>query len=361
MESGKQYYFLLAIGLAFGFSVEGMFLHRIQNENFHSIEKQSVVLSMLNASMSQSAYVQSDKTSIVDKGTKKNQSENANVIDFYAELNLALSSPDVNKKLSNLVRLNDFAKCVSCLPVLKDYLLSDNLSDAQVQAFVNSVIASNNSEMASMLLDAAATMIAQDGYSQRSQFLMDALERVDSSDIAKSFSDYLVSHQDISPELQRSIVDSINNASDRDKVAGYIAEQFMLNADDTVRDKLLSIDHPEALEKIGVAALEQGDNTLYAKVIDRIDSNPSEHTFNVLLSMAHTQDSTSQTDQTSLTEVAQQWAYHQLSGSRLDFIEKQLAQGLIADHDKQLVWEMLKHSEDQVRGREIIAKFWQND
>lgn len=353
-----KYSALLAIGLIFGVFLGYLSLSGIKKEV--SDENQQDILLSINKKPVENQEYRTEPLVVVSEKQQLDE-EKPRIVTTTKESELAsfLSESDVNNKFSKLVNIKNIAHCTECIPLLRDYLLSNNLSSDQLQKVTDLLAKGNSPDMASMLLDTVTTMVAQTGYNQRSQFIMDALQKFDSIDVSKSFSDYFVNNQDVSTELQYTLVKIINSTSDRGKVADYIVDQFTLTADDSTRNKLLSINHPESLAKIGALALEQGDKALYTKVIAQIDSNPSEYTFNVLLSMSHEQDSTYQTGDVSLTDTAQQWAYHQLSGSRLDFIENQLTQGLIAETDKPLVLDILQHSEDQTRSSQIIAKFWQ--
>lgn len=239
-----------------------------------------------------------------------------------------------------------------------DALFDQKISDQMLRQLIKASINADRGQSIDILLDALVSLSAQYGYNKRSQIIIDVLTEVNSIEVAKKISDYLVNISNTSPELENAMVGVVNAVTNRDEMADYIAEQFMLSADNNVREKLLAIDYPESLERIADFSLMQGDNAFYTKVIDRLDSNPYEHTFNVLLSMNNNQNMTYLASQTPIIEVAQQWAYHQLSGSRFDFVESQLAQGKVSENDKPLVLEMLKHSEDQVRGQAIIAKYW---
>ena len=241
---------------------------------------------------------------------------------------------------------------------ISDVIFDESIPDQTLQQLVETSIDVDKGQSVDMLLDALSNLATQYGYSQRSQLIIDMLTEANSVDAAKKISDYLVNTSNLSPELENAMVGVVNAVTNREAVAAYIEEQFMLSADNNVREKLLAIDYPESLEKIISFSLMQGDNALYSKAMDRLDSNPYEHTFNVLLSMSNNQNMTYLASQTPITEVAQQWAYHQLSGSRLDFVENQLAQGKVSEDDRPLVLEMLKHSEDQVKGQAIIAKYW---
>lgn len=262
-----------------------------------------------------------------------------------------LLKPD---NINFIYKNNNTANRVDISDVISDQKISDQMLRQLIKASINA----DRGQSIDILLDALVSLSAQYGYNKRSQIIIDVLTEVNSIEVAKKISDYLVNISNTSPELENAMVGVVNAVTNRDEMADYIAEQFMLSADNNVREKLLAIDYPESLERIADFSLMQGDNAFYTKVIDRLDSNPYEHTFNVLLSMNNNQNMTYLASQTPIIEVAQQWAYRQLSGSRFDFVESQLAQGKVSENDKPLVLEMLKHSEDQVRGQAIIAKYW---
>lgn len=278
--------------------------------------------------------------------------------DVYSELEGVFLGLKLDEQVQFPFDAEFIAKCEECIQLLRDRLLSGNLLGEQFEQLVDWLSQSDHPELADMLLSAVATMIAQDGYTERSGIIVSSLENFTSTEVANGFADYYVNNQNAVPELQESLLRVINNATDRDQVGSYIAEKFATVIDPYMRDKLLEINHPESLEKISALALGQGDAGLYSSVVEQIKSNPSQHAFDVLLSMYQTQSAGYFDGAVSVEEVATQWAYHQLSGSRLDFIEEQLAQGYFSEQDKQLTLAILKHSEDQVRGREIIAKFW---
>lgn len=241
---------------------------------------------------------------------------------------------------------------------ISNMVFDENVSDQILRHLIKASISASEGQSVDMLLNALVSLSMQYGYSERSQLIVDMLAEANSVDAAKKISNYLVNTSNVSPELENAMIGVVNAVANREEVAAYIEEQFISSADNNVREKLLAINYPESLEKIANFALMQGDGETYSKIIDQLDSDPYEHTFNVLLSMNNDQNISYLADQSSVMEAAQQWAYHQLSGSRLDFVEEQLAQGLVSENDKSLVLEMLKHSEDQVRGQAIIAKYW---
>lgn len=276
----------------------------------------------------------------------------------YSELGKLFSGLELGEQIQFPFDVEVIAKCEECIQILRTHLLSGSLSGEQLEQLVDWLSQGDHPELADMLLNAVETMIAQDGYTEHSRIIISSFGNFISAEVANGFSDYYVNNQNAAPELQESLLRVINNATDRDQVGSYIAEKFATTIDPSMRDKLLEINHPESLEKISALALGQGDAGLYSSVVEQIKSNPSQHTFDVLLSMYQTQSAGYFDGAVPVEEVATQWAYHQLSGSRLDFIEEQLAQGSFSEQDKQLTLAILKHSEDQVRGREIIAKFW---
>ena len=81
------------------------------------------------------------------------------------------------------------------------------------------------------------------------------------------------------------------------------------------------------------------------------------NTFDVIRTMAQTNISDA-SELKKIEDMAKQWAYRQLSGERLDFIEEQLANGKLSEAEMPLVLNMLENSEDQIHGHEIISKFW---
>ncbi len=241
---------------------------------------------------------------------------------------------------------------------IANVFFDQTISNQTLNQLIKASISANREQDIDVLLDVLVSLSAQYGYNPRSQLVVDILTETNSVDVAKKISDYLVNAGNISPELENAMIGIVNSVTNREEMAAYIEEQFILSTDNNAQEKLLAIGHPESLGKIANFSLMQGNNSLYTKVIDRLESNPYAHTFNVLLSMNNNQNITYIIDQIPIMEVAQQWSYHQLSGSRLDFIENQLAQGSILDHDKSLVLKMLQYSEDQKRSREIIYKFW---
>lgn len=255
-----------------------------------------------------------------------------------------------------LFDLNGISHCPSCLELLQHYLLTNNLTNTQLSELVNLLSQSNHSELATMLVETIAKMMHQSSDSDRNELLINALEKFNSVQVAKTFSSYLVSDNEIPLPLRYALINNINETANRSQVAADLVKRFNETDKAAVRDKLLAINHPEALAQISSQALEQNNFELYQQTNELLKSNPSKYALDALLSMPQMQsDDTDQVNQ--IVESGYQLAYRQFSGNRLDYIEEKLAQGAYSEQNKSLVLDILTHSEDQIRSAEIIDKF----
>ncbi|MDP2901538.1 MAG: hypothetical protein Q8N96_00285 [Methylovulum sp.] len=282
---------------------------------------------------------------------------NPNIDDagLHAKLNQRLTTltPDEPIRLSNLSYI---AQCPSCLQVLQDHLLAGNLSKQQLAQLANSLSRSNHPEFAAMLVDTIEKMLQQSANSKRGAVLMNALAKFNSAQIANTFVNYLASEREIPRPLQDALTNNINETSNRAQVAADLVKQFNGTDNAAMREKLLAIDHPEALAQISAQALEQNNTELYNQANEQLKSNPSKYALDALLALPQMQSA--DTDQVSqVVESAYQLANRQFSGNRLDYIEEKLALNAYSEQDKSLVLDILTHSEDPVRSAEIIAKY----
>lgn len=352
---GGGFYFGILLGYS-SMSRQGSVPLSVPNAQFADV---MVVIERKNLDERETVDLQDNMLNLSQLASVSYQ-DTMSVDDIYSGLKMVLSGLKFGEQVQLPFDVEFIVECEDCIQLLREHLLSGYLSGEQLEQLVDWLSQRGDPELADVLLDAAARMIAQDGYTEHSGIIVSSLENFTSTEVANKYSDYYLNNQNVPGELRESLLRVINNATDRDQIGSYIAEKFATAIDPSMRDKLLEINHPESLEKIGDLALGLGDVELYSKVVEQIKTNPSPHTFDVLLSMYQTQSLGYFGNAVPVEEIAMQWAHHQLSGSRLDFIEKQLAQGSFSEQDKQLVLAILKYSEDQVRGREIIVKFWES-
>jgi hypothetical protein len=214
----------------------------------------------------------------------------------------------------------------------------------------------NQPELAAMLVETIAEMVHQSSGNERNESLINALEKFNSVQVAKVFSNYLLSDKKIPLPLHYALIDNINETAYRSQVAADLVKRFNETGGAAVRDKLLAINHPEALAQISSQALEQNNFELYQQTNELLKSNPSKYALDALLAMPQMQSA--DTDQVNqIIESAYQLAYRQFSGNRLDYIEEKLAQGAYSERNKSLILDILTYSEDQIRSAEIIDKF----
>ena len=251
------------------------------------------------------------------------------------------------------------AECKNCLILLRNYFLSEQLTVKQKLQLSELLSKTNHPAFAVLLVDVIEKSVKTLGNTEFNIELTDKLKYFNSEKIARQFSNYLVSNQNTPMLLQDALINNINETSDRSKVALDIASQFNASNDPMVREKLLAINHPESLAQLHVQAIEQGNNELINRTLEQLKSNPSRFTLNTMLSLLH-KSKLDPNENTQIVDAVHQLANRQLSGYRLDYIENQLAQGTYSNEDKLLVFDVLAHSEDVVRGAEIIAKFSPN-
>lgn len=272
---------------------------------------------------------------------------------FYVQLDRILNLKSYELPIINLA---DIAQCPICLQSLQDVLLAGNLSENQLTQLVNLLGNGNHPEIAGMLVETISIGMKQGIDNKRTGILLNGLEKFNSTQIADQFSHYLVDEHAIPFELQNVLTTNIDATTNRTEVAANIVKQFYETGDPAVREKLLSINHPEALALINTQALEQGDTELYQQTSELLKSNPSKYALDALLSLRQMQYADiEQTD--NLIESARQLASRQFSGNRLDYIESKLAQGAYPEQDKLLILDILTYSEDKIRSFEIINKF----
>ena len=271
-------------------------------------------------------------------------------ISLRADLNAMLTTLRPDERIQ-LADISNIAHCASCVQLLKDYLLAGNLSKKQLAQLANSLSRGNHPELATMLVETIEKML-RSGQGKRGELVMNALVTFNSAQVAQRFSDYLASTPEIPRSLQDALINNINETTNRRQVAADLVKQFNAMNDVAGREKLLAIDHPEALAQINSQALAQGNAELYNQTIEQLKSNPSKYALDAVLALKDTPSVDNQ-----LLDAAYTLANRQLSGNRLDYIENKLAQGGYSEQDKSIVLDVLTHSEDQVRGSEIVAKF----
>ena len=304
----------------------------------------------------QSTVKQTINTATYSKPAVIAQQLMINEASLQANLNKTLIAMNTDESV-RLSDLNRIAQCYSCMQMLQNYLLTNNLSDQQLTQLVDSLVATNHPEMANMLLKTVEEMAQQSEDSTRETILINSLAKFDSAPVAKVFSNYLLRDQEISKPLQEALTNSINETTtNRVQVANELIKQFNETDDVTVQEKLLAINHPETLVQISSQALAQDDIELYKQVNEQLTSNPSKYTLNALLSMAQMKSANTE-EANKIVDTAYQLAERQFSGNRLDYIEANLAQGAYSEQEKSLVLDVLTYSEDQLRSSEIIAKF----
>jgi hypothetical protein len=277
-------------------------------------------------------------------------------VSLQINLNKTLTTlrPDESVHLSNLSRI---AHCPSCLQSLQNYLLTVNFSEAQLTQLVDALSVANHPEFAILLIETVEKIAQRSADDPHEAILINALAKFNSAQVAKMFANYLVSDRKISQPLQDALKNSINETTTgRGQIAADIVKQFNETHDVTVREKLLTIDQPEALAQISSQALQDGDIKLHDQTNEQLKSNPSRYTLDALLSME--QIKSANIDQVNqVVDAAYQLAARQFSGNRLDYIEAKLAQGVYSEQDRSLILDVLSHSEDKTRSSEIIAKF----
>jgi hypothetical protein len=275
-------------------------------------------------------------------------------LQIYLNKTLTKLHPNDFVQLSNL---GNIARCPSCLSSLQNYLLTVNFSETQLTQLVDALSVANHPEFAAMLLETVEKIAKKSSDDPHEVILINALAKFNSAQVAKMFANYLVSDRKISPPLQEALKNSINETTTgRGQIAADIVKQFNETNDVAVREKLLTIDHPEALAQISSQALQDGDIKLHDQTNEQLKSNPSRYTLDALLSME--QMKSANIDQVNqIVDAAYQLAERQFSGNRLDYIEAKLAQGVYSEQDRSLILDVLSHSEDKIRSSEIIAKF----
>lgn len=275
-----------------------------------------------------------------------------------SQLNEALTALQADQEIQSL-DLKEIIRCTDCLKLLQKTMLSDNLSNKQLAQLTNLLTQDNHPELATFLIETTVKMLHQSNNSQRNTLFINALEKFDSVQVAKTFSDYLLSHENSPLPLHEALLTSINETTNRSQVAADIVKQFNDSADAAIREKLLAINHPKALAQISVQALAEHNTELYNQALDLLKTNPSKYALDALLAMPQMQSSNPD-EVNQIVESAYQLANAQFSGNRLDFIEQKLAQGGYSEQNKALVLDILSHSEDQLRSAEIIARFSNN-
>lgn len=273
----------------------------------------------------------------------------------YNNLNSALT----NLKTDSSIQLPDLgaaANCRECLELLQMQLLSDHLTDSQKAQLAELMAVNNKLSFAALLLGTLDKIVQSGGNSILISALTNSLGHFNSAEVAQNFSQYLSSDRKISATLQQVLANNINQTSNRTQVAIDIAKLFDATDNETVQNRLLAIDHPEALAKIHEQALTEGNTSLANRTLQQLQSNPSPYSMDSILGLLHSSPVDSSI-KPELIDAVHQLANRQLSGYRLDYIENRLAQGAYSEEDKLLVFDILAHSEDTVRGTEIIAKF----
>lgn len=276
---------------------------------------------------------------------------------LYATLETTFVNLTPRDTITFTFDLFDVANCPDCMQLIQDQLFSDSLTTNQIQQIAAWLSQGNHPELALMLADTANKLMGQNGLNEGSAALIPTIANFNSVETAQQFTDYLLLNMQIPFELQDAIIKSINNTVEAQEVAITIFDRFMDTNDQSERETLLSIGQPESLVKIAEMALAQGDEDLYERATDYLSCAPSQFTFNALLELVQSQiDDASRQD--DIIEVAKKWAYHQLSGSRLDFVEERLMSQTLSDQDMLVARNLLEHAEDQARSSEIIAKYW---
>lgn len=318
----------------------------------HSIPSSSILNNSSNLAkpFTETSYDRTNPSILIPVITDSQRyQETLSLLDAFR---LGKSNQLLNKENSLML-----AQCVSCLKLLQDEMLFGSLSEQKLSDLVGALIHGNYLPIANMLVETATEIMQQPDSSERAGILTLAIAQFDSTVIAHGFTDYLLDNQEVPIELQDALSRSINNSSQRVQIADDIENRFRETVDPEIKTKLLAIDHPEALAKISALALERQDTDLYTKVNEQIKSNPSKNTFDVIRSMVEENNADAE-EQKKIEDMAKQWAYRQLSGNRLDYIEEQLARGMLTEAEMPIVLSMLENSEDQSRGHEIIARFW---
>lgn len=248
------------------------------------------------------------------------------------------------------------ARCGLCTQRLQDEMIYGDWSPQRLSGLTGWLTKGNHPELAGLLTETAMTLLNDQKDSKRFLVLAESLKSFSSPQTARYFTHYLVDARDIPVELQEALAVSIGSSTGRFEVAADIVLAFNGSLDAETQQKLLAINHPEAIAQINTQALAVSDTELYRQTRLQLESNASVHTLDALLSMPQMQYA-EQGAANPVTETAYQLARQQLSGNRLDYIEDKLAQGAYSAQDKPVVLDVLAHSEDAIRANEIIAKF----
>lgn len=286
--------------------------------------------------------------------------------DLYSNLNQYFTNLDPRQTIQPL-NLQSIANCPSCLKLLQDLLLNGNFTRKQNVELANELTKDNHTELAHLLVEYIEKHAKQLNSIENNSLLIiendspaiNALANFNSESVAKEFIAYLTFDQEIPTQLQDALNSNLNNVPNRLQVANEIVFQFNATSNEIVRNRLLAINHPEALAQLHNQALAQGDIDLSNKIHELLSSNPSKYTIDAILDMFHYQtEASNPTDE--ILQVAYQLADHQFSGNRLDYIEKKLSQNLYPDQDKEIILGILAYSEDRNRANKIRTKYKTN-
>lgn len=270
----------------------------------------------------------------------------------------ALESEIRSNTMMSGLNWHDINKCPDHEYFIQKQILHGSLTGTQAKKLLEWLSLENHHEPAIMLADIANRTISQNGINDTAAAIMESIISLNSTNTSIQFIDYILENQSIPFELEDAIIKGINNTSDRQQIGTAIFDRFTSTTDPSEQEILMSIGQPESLIKIAAMAMENGDKNLYHEATNHLANSPSQFTFDALLLGIEYSKNYDTNVQSSIIELAQQWAHHQLSGSRLDWVDERLASNTLSYQDRQAALSILEHSEDQIHSRDIIYKYW---
>lgn len=264
---------------------------------------------------------------------------------LYQQLQHSLNGVTSTDPLQIPFEVGEVTKCLECVSLINNFLESSvsTLSSEQLEQLTQWLTQNGETAFGDKLVTIVKLWLLRDDYTEQAQTLLLSLEALKSAKVAQDLADFMINNPTLSFQTKNAIGQVLENATDRQSVALHLVSQFN-NAFDTVtQDNILALGYPEVLETISRKALVEGNDSLYQKTTQLLTDNPSTHTVDVILSMATTPLSSVYTnDIISAETIAAQWATHQLSASRLDYIEAKLVQNTLSPQEKQTILVMLK-------------------
>ncbi|MEI7995534.1 MAG: hypothetical protein WCH01_11595 [Methylococcaceae bacterium] len=288
------------------------------------------------------------------------ESSNKAIIEknLYAKVEIIIDDFRFDKanNLLPIDNLADIALCDACKQRMQDEILYGDISLQQLEYLTNWLAASNNPDLAKLLVETANKVIDGKLDPQKYYIITEAIAHFNAPEVANYFTNYIIDNKELTFEMQNALSTSINSSQDRITSASNIVSRFNETTDTSVRDNLLSINHPEALVQINIQASEENNSELYNKTNELLKNNPSVYALDALLSMPQMKFGVTE-EVNHIMEISYQLANSQFSGNRLDYIDSKLEQGAYSEQEKSIILDILTHSEDQIRSTEIIKKY----